>query len=209
MKPSQSNDPQIPVGPFRVLIADDEHLVVTGLAAAMRNIGHTVVGMAPDGEAAISLARQHTPDIALLDIRMPKMNGIDAAMVLFQELAIPSVIISAYSDDEYLDRIRAHGLSAGVYGYLIKPVEAEDLRVTVRIAMQRAVADLHRAGRITQLEQNLANRRVVEQAKWLLVQKLGITEPQAHDKLQRAARDRRKQLLEIAQHVVESGGLPQ
>jgi response regulator NasT len=209
MKPSHSNEPQVPAGPYRVLIADDEHLVVTGLAAAMRTLGHSVVAIAPDGEVAITLAREHHPDIALLDIRMPKMTGIDAAMVLYQELAIPSVIISAYSDDEYLDKIRKHGLSAGVYGYLIKPVEAEDLRVTLSIAMQRAVADGHRTGRIVQLKQNLTNRRVVEQAKWILVQKMGITEPQAHEKLQRAARDRRKQLIEVAQQVIDSGSLPQ
>lgn len=194
-------------GPCRVLVADDEHLVATGIAANVTELGHTVVGVAGDGDHAVQIAREHKPDLALLDIRMPKLTGIDAAMLLYAELAVPSIIISAYSDQEYVGKIHAHGDAAGVFGYLLKPVSKDDLRVQIGIAQQRAAADVNHLARIKQLEANLANRRTVEQAKWILVEKKKCTEPQAHEMLQKIARDRRKPLLDIAQAVIAAGDL--
>lgn len=194
-------------GPCKILIADDEHLVATGIAAHVRELGHKVVGIAADGEAAIALAREQSPNLALLDIRMPKASGVEVAMMLYQEMGIPSVIISAYSDEEHVSRIQGYGAESGVYGYLLKPVSRDELRVTIGVAMQRASVDNFHSTRIGQLEQNLANRRVVEQAKWILVEKKGLTEPQAHEKMQKVARDRRRPLVEIAQAVIQSGDL--
>jgi len=190
-----------------VLIADDEHLVATGIAAHVRDLGHKVVGIAADGEAAVALAREQSPNLALLDIRMPKASGVEAAMVLYQELGIPSVIISAYSDEEHVSRIQGYGAGCGVYGYLLKPVSRDELRVTIGLAQQRASVDNFHSTRINQLEQNLTNRRVVEQAKWILVEKKGMSEPQAHERMQKVARDRRRPLIEIAQAVIQSGDL--
>lgn len=206
--PSRSDRYDVPEGPLRVLIADDEHLVATGLATSLRELGHEVVGVAPDGEAALRMAREHMPTIALLDIRMPRMDGIDAAAAIATELGIPSVIISAYSDQEHLDRIRSRPDISGVFGYLLKPVDKNDLRVAIGVAVQCSAVGSFRQRRIAQLEQNLANRRVVEQAKWLMVEKHRLNEAQAHERLQRAARDRRQQLVEIAQAVIASGELP-
>lgn len=194
-------------GPCRVLIADDEHLVATGIAAHIRELGHKVVGIAADGESAVALAREQSPTLALLDIRMPKATGVEAAMVLYQEMGIPSIIISAYSDEEHISRIQGYGAGSGVYGYLLKPVSRDELRVTIGVALQRASVDNFNSTRIGQLEQNLANRRVVEQAKWLLVEKKGMTEAQAHERLQKVARDKRRPLIEIAQAVIQSGDL--
>lgn len=194
-------------GPCRILIADDEHLVATGIAAHVRELGHKVVGIAADGEAAVALAREQSPNLALLDIRMPKATGVEAAMVLYQEMGIPSIIISAYSDEEHVSRIQGYGTGSGVYGYLLKPVSRDELRVTIGVAQQRASVDNFHSTRITQLEQNLNNRRVVEQAKWILVGKRGMTEPEAHERLQRVARDKRRPLIEIAQAVIQSGDL--
>jgi len=194
-------------GPCKILIADDEHLVATGIAAHVRELSHKVVGIAADGEAAIALAREQSPNLALLDIRMPKASGVEVAMMLYQEMGIPSVIISAYSDEEHVSRIQGYGAESGVYGYLLKPVSRDELRVTIGVAMQRSSVDNFHSTRIGQLEQNLANRRVVEQAKWILVEKKGLTEPQAHEKMQKVARDRRRPLVEIAQAVIQSGDL--
>lgn len=194
-------------GPCKILIADDEHLVATGIAAHVRELGHKVVGIAADGEAAIALARESQPNLALLDIRMPKASGIEVAMLLYKEMGIPSVIISAYSDEEHINRIHGYGADSGVYGYLLKPVSRDELRVTIGTTQQRASVDGFHSTRIMQLEQNLHNRRVVEQAKWILVEKKGLTEPQAHERLQRVARDRRRPLVEIAQAVIQGGEL--
>ena len=195
-------------GPMRILVADDEHLVATGLANSAADLGHKIVGIAADGEIAVQIAREQKPDLALLDIRMPKLSGIDAAMLMFSELRIPSIIISAYSDDENVKKIHSHGEAAGVFGYLLKPVSREQLAVTIGIAIQRATVNGLLLGRVSQLETNLHQRRTVEQAKWILVEKKKVSEPQAHEMLQKLARDRRKPLVEIAQVVVETGELP-
>ena len=195
-------------GPVRILVADDEHLVATGLANSAADLGHKIVGIAADGEIAVQIAREQKPDLALLDIRMPKLSGIDAAMLMFSELRIPSIIISAYSDDENVKKIHSHGEAAGVFGYLLKPVSREQLAVTIGIAIQRATVNGLLLGRVSQLETNLHQRRTVEQAKWILVEKKKVSEPQAHEMLQKLARDRRKPLVEIAQVVVETGELP-
>lgn len=191
----------------RVLVADDEHLLASGIANHVRDLGHTVVGIAPDGDVAVQLAREHRPNLALMDIRMPKMNGIDAAMLIYAELGVPSIMISAYSDEENVSHIHSHGEASGVFGYLLKPVTREQLAVQIGVVRQRAAVDAHHATRIGQLENNLSQRRTVEQAKWLLVSKRGITEPQAHELLQKSARDRRRSLLEVAQAVIAVGDL--
>ncbi len=195
-------------GSVRILVADDEHLVATGLASSAADLGHKIVGIAADGEIAVQIAREHKPDLALLDISMPKLSGIDAALLIFSELGIPSIMVSAYSSEEHVKKIHSHGESAGVFGFVLKPVSREQLSVVIAIALQRAaVCGLH-TGRIDQLENNLLHRRTVEQAKWILVEKKKITEPQAHEELQKLARDRRKPLVEIAKIVVETGELP-
>lgn len=192
--------------PLRVLIVDDEHLVATGLAALVDGLGHQVVGIAPDGEAGIAMAGEHKPDIVLLDIRMPGMLGTEVARKIYELHHCPAIIVSAYSDEEHLAEIRDGGASSGVFGYLLKPVAQDELRVTLSVAVQRASIDNHFSGRVSQLERNLANRRTVEQAKWMMVEVMKITEPQAHEKLQRLARDKRRQLVEIAQEIINAGG---
>lgn len=191
-----------------VMIADDEHLVATGIAGMVRDLGHTVVGIAADGQSAIDLAHKHRPQLALLDIRMPKLTGPEVAVRLQEELSVPSVIISAYSDEEHLDRIRRAGTTSGVFGYLLKPIDNDELRVVISVAMMRAGVEELASERINQLEKNLSNRRTVEQAKWLLVEKHQLTEAQAHEKLQRLARDQRRPLVDIAGEVITRGDLP-
>src|SRR5882724_7354976 len=116
-QPTQAAKPEpirVPTAHCRVLVADDEHLVAMGLVSMLEELGHQVVGVAADGEAAVELARAHRPELALLDIRMPKMSGIDVALVLREELRIPSVIISAYSDDEHLSKMQSQGAACGI-----------------------------------------------------------------------------------------------
>ncbi|TVQ30653.1 MAG: response regulator [Phycisphaeraceae bacterium] len=190
-------------GPRRVLIADDEHLIASGLAIMLSELGCEVIGPASNGQAAIDLARTATPDMALLDIRMPIMDGLTAARTIWGELRIPVVILSAFSDPENVDQCT----NIGVFAYLLKPADRDALRVTLSIAWSRSRSSLDQTDRIVQLEKNLAQRRIVEQAKWKIVEHCSITEAEAHRRLQSAARNNRSPLSEVAERVIEEGYL--
>ena len=184
--------------PQRVLVAEDEHLIAAGIAAGLRSLGCSVIGPAPDGQAAIEAAETEPPDMAVLDIRMPGVDGLTAARQLWEDHGVPSIIVTAFSDDQYVSRAQA----TGVFGYVLKPVSIENLRVTLNVAWARANEAEALTTRLKQAEQSLVNRRVVEQAKWKLIEMLKITEAEAHARLQQAARDKRRKIIEVANDVL-------
>lgn len=186
--------------PHRVLIADDEHLVASGVAVNLRELGYEVVGPASDGDEAIQLAENQHPDIALLDIRMPRMDGLAAAEVMFYRFGIPVMIFSAYSDPDYVDS----GNRVGVFGYLLKPVTQDQMRVGISVAWGRFIDYANQHGEIAQLRDRLEQRKVIEQAKWILVKRKGIDEPDAMRLLQKQARNNRRTIVEVAKNVLES-----
>jgi response regulator NasT len=153
-----------------------------------------------DGRAAVELARQDPPDLAILDIRMPEMDGLAAAELLWNEFSVPTIIVSAFSDKRYIESAQ----EIGVFGYLLKPVSTENLRVTLAIAWARATSHEVQRKRIAQLETTLTNRKIVEQAKWLLIEREGLSEPEAHAKLQRTARNNRRPLIEVALEILDA-----
>ena len=192
---------KIPAQPGRVLVADDEHLVAKGLASNLCALGVEVVGPASDGEEAIELARDARPDLAILDIRMPRRDGLSAGEVLFSQLGIPVVIISAYSDPEYL----TNASRIGVFGYLLKPVNLEQLRTTMAVAWSRFVQHHCQDDEICTLRTRLEQRKTIEQAKWVIVKAKDLPEPEAMKLLQRLARNKRLSLAETARRVLENG----
>jgi len=189
----------IPERPSRILIAEDEHLVVADLTAMIADMGYTAM-IATDGEEACELARSGHPDMAMLDIRMPKKDGLAVAHELYYELGIPSVIISAYSGPEEAARAQ----EAGAFGYLVKPVHPAQLRVCLDVAWQRFRLDATERLRNEGLARRLEDRKVIEQAKWALVSGKGLTEPDAMKALQKRARDSRRPLAEVALEVVKT-----
>ena len=192
---------QIPERPSRILIAEDEHLVAADLTAMVADLGFATL-LATDGEEAMELARSAGPDMALLDIRMPKKDGLAAATELYYEFGIPSVMISAYSSAE-----EATGAQlAGAFGYLVKPVHPAQLRVCVDVAWQRYRLDAAERLRTEGLSRRLEDRKIIEQAKWALVSGKSLTEPDAMRALQKRARDSRRPLAEVALEVVKSEG---
>lgn len=180
--------------PKTVLVAEDEHLVAAGLCAHLASLGCTVIGPVADGRAALHAAEIHAPDFALLDIRMPVMDGLEAAESLWNTYGIPSALITAYSDPSYIERAR----QTGVFGYTLKPATAETLRASLSIAWARAKSMADARTRIEQLERLLANRRTIEQAKWKLVESRKMSEPDAHVFLQNEARTQRRRLIDVA-----------
>jgi response regulator NasT len=184
--------------PASILIAEDDLLIARGVRDLVTDLGIRVVGLAQNGEKAIELALETRPDAALVDIRMPVMDGIEAAQRMWTEMSVPSVLLTAYGAEEFVHR--AAGVP--VFGYVIKPPTSENLRSALcvgwanaraRIAVDAAAADLRRT---------LEHRKLTERAKWRLVEVAGMSEPDAHLALQRAARSARKPLVEIAEQVI-------
>ena len=194
---------QLPSAPSRILVADDEFLVAAQVTHSLATLGYITVGPAVDGENALVLARSSLPDLALLDVQMPKRDGVSVAKEIYTELGIPSIIISAYSDQQTVDSAG----EVGVFGYLIKPASVDQLRAAIAVAWSRFAEIAKLAGENDSLRKRLEERRVVEKAKWILVSRKGITEPDAMTMLQKKARDSRRPLVEVAQSVIDAEDL--
>lgn len=175
-----------------------------GVASSLTALGAAVVGPVADGKAAVELARVEHPDLALLDIRMPLVDGLACAATLWNELEIPSIILSAYSSQNYIDGAQ----QAGVFGYLLKPVTADSIRAAISVGWSRACAQAWQIKRINQLEQTLAVRRTVEMAKWKIIEARKVNEADAHAALQKAARNDRRRLVDVANEVLEQAEHP-
>jgi two-component system, response regulator PdtaR len=186
--------------PLRVLVADDEHLVASILTEYLRHLGILVIGPASNGGEALELARTHGADMALLDIRMPQKDGLEVAGTLYDQMGIPVVIVTAFSDPDYLNK----GTRAGVFGYLLKPVSADELRATLAVAWARFRQQGELRTELEDLKVSLENRKLVERAKGVLMDRLSLGEAEAMRRLQKQARDTRRKLHEVARSILES-----
>jgi len=193
----------IPDDPHTILIAEDEHLLAQHLEADLKELGYEVIGPASNGRKAVELARKHHPDMALLDLRMPEMDGFEAAEILYNEQATPIVVVSAYSDREYVERMQ----KLGVFGYLLKPVSLDELRVTIGVSWGRYRQQMELTGQVSSLARKLEERKTIEKAKGVIMQTLGISEPEAMRRLQKQARDSRRPMIELARAVLDAHGI--
>ena len=189
--------------PKRVLIADDELLVAQGIMNNLVGAGYEIIGPYKNGQDAVEACKKEKPDIALLDIQMPVMDGLSAAHRIFHELNIPVVMLTAYSDSTYLENSK----SAGIFGFLLKPVSKEQLCAGLLISWQRFLEHVKQQSQIVDLEQKLTDRKIIEKAKWIIVHRKKITEPEAMKMLQKQSRNSRKSLVAVARAVIDSDGL--
>ena len=183
---------------LRVLIADDESLHLMSLRAQLRNLGYRVVGEADNGREAADLARELKPDLAILDIRMPAMDGIDAAKQMMEEHPLPIILLSAYSERDLAER----ATNAHVSAYLMKPVSENDLLPAIALAMSRfqEFQTLHRE--VDDLRESLETRKLIERAKGILMRRLKLSEEDAFRRLQKRSQDENKKMAEIAKAIV-------
>jgi response regulator NasT len=182
----------------RLVIADDESLIRMNLKETLVGLGYLVVGEAGDGVSAITLARQLRPDLVVMDIKMPKLDGIQAAEVLTHERIAPVLLLTAYSDRELVDRAR----DAGVVAYLVKPFREQDLLPAIEIAMAR-FAELRALDKqLGDLQEAMETRKIVERAKGILMETQGLTEPEAFRRIQQLSMNTRKPMKEIAQAII-------
>ncbi|MFC9554121.1 ANTAR domain-containing response regulator [Rhodococcus sp. NPDC056960] len=199
------NAPQqqgVPSQPRRVVVAEDEALIRLDLVEMLREEGYDVVGEAGDGQAAVDLAVELKPDLVIMDVKMPRRDGIDAASEIAAKRIAPVVILTAFSQRELVERAR----DAGAMAYLVKPFSVADLVPAVELAASRfkEVTALERE--ISDLSERLETRKVVERAKGVLMEKQSLTEPEAFKWIQRAAMDRRSTMKAVAQVVLETLG---
>lgn len=184
---------------MRVLIADDEAVIRMGLRTMLEDKGHRVVATATDGASAVEMARTEKPEVILLDIKMPGMDGIAAARKIMQERPTPVVILTAYSQRELVNEAR----DASVFGYLVKPVKEDLLDATLELAVTRFKEWQKLQRQINDLNKSLAAREVVEQAKRVLMQEQNLNEQQAFNKIHRASRARRVPMQQVAQEILD------
>lgn len=182
----------------RVVIADDESVICTDLREMLSNLGYLVVGEAGDGRSAVSLARELRPDVVLMDIKMPDMDGIEAAKCLTEERIAPVVLLTAFSQRELVERAK----EAGVVGYLVKPIQEADLAPAIEIALSRFIEFRELEKEVDSLADQLETRKLVDRAKGILMDTQGLTEAAAFRRIQRMSMNTRKSMKEIAQAII-------
>jgi len=182
----------------RVLIADDESIIRMGLRVMLRDLGYEVAGLARDGVEALDMAREKQPDLAILDIKMPRMDGLEAAEAIGRERPIPIIILTAFSDREYVERAK----STAVHAYLVKPLREEKLMPAIELAQARFLEQQALAEEVQGLEDALTSRDLLDQAKQLLMERFGIGEAEAFQRIHRQARDSRRSLRRVAQEII-------
>ena len=188
---------------LRILIADDESLRLMSLREQLEKLGHRVVAEASDGRSATDLSRELKPDLAILDIKMPELDGISAAEIMMRERPLPIILLTAYSEKDLAER----AASAHVSAYLMKPVSESDLLPAIALATSRFAEfqSLHKE--VDDLREALETRKVVERAKGILMRRLDLTEEEAFRRLQRRSQNENKKLGEIAEAIITADGM--
>lgn len=192
---------------LRVVIAEDEPLIRRDVQEMLEEEGYVVVGSVGDGEAAVRLAEEQRPDLVVLDVKMPILDGITAAEQIVSRRTAPVLMLTAFSQRELVERAR----DAGVMAYLVKPFGRADLVPAIELAVARHQQLVLLESEVEGLEDRLATRALVDQAKGVLQESFGLSEPAAFRWIQKTSMDRRTSMREVARSVVEAdpaSGLP-
>ncbi len=192
-------DTDAPQVPRRVVVAEDESLIRIDIVETLRDNGFDVVGEAGDGETAVALARDLRPDLVVMDIKMPKLDGIAAAKQLTDDNIAPVVLLTAFSQRDLVER----ATEAGALAYVVKPFTQNDLLPAIEIALARHQQIVALENEVADLAERFETRKLVDRAKGLLTDKMGLSEPEAFRWIQKASMDRRLTMHEVAQAVVE------
>jgi response regulator NasT len=183
---------------MRILIAEDETIIRLDLRDLLERAGHEVVGEARDGEEAVALAKDLQPELAIMDVKMPKLDGIDAARRIMDDRPIPIVLLTAYGQQELVTR----AVEAGVFGYLVKPFREQDLVPAIETARARHAELAAVREEADSLAEALAARKAIERAKGLLMEKEGLSEADAFERLRKASQVSQRPLKVIAEAVI-------
>jgi response regulator NasT len=184
--------------PLRIAVADDEPDMRDYFAKILPRLGHQVVAQARDGRELVEQCRAVRPDLVITDIKMPGMDGIDAAVALYKDTPVPVILVSAFHDAGLIERAEADH----IMGYLVKPIKQADLGPVIGLAMRRFEQFQELRREAADLRQALEDRKLIEQAKGLLMKKAGLDEAAAFRRLQKLASDKNRKLIDIAQTIL-------
>lgn len=188
---------------LRILIADDEPIIRLDLKQMLEQLGYTVIGEAGDGKEALALATDAKPDLCILDVKMPVMDGIEAAQRIAEEAIAPVIMLTAYSDRELIER----AMEAGVFAYLVKPFKPSDLAPAIEVARSRYDQHQALAKEFESVKDRLEARKAVDRAKGILMESQNITEAEAYRRIQQQSMNLRKTMREVAEAIILSAGV--
>ncbi len=183
---------------LKVLIGEDDPVVAQGLRLQVEELGHSVVGVAHDGREAVAKAESLSPNFVLLDIKMPRLDGVEATRQIMAHRPVPIVLVTAHSDPDLIEQ----AMIAGVMGYLVKPVDRKDLVPAIALATSRFSDLIALRKDVQSLKDALMLRQLVERAKGIMERRMGLSEDEAHKRLQHLARNERCTLGEAATRVI-------
>ena len=194
-----SDPSEAPAAPRRVVVAEDESLIRLDIVEILRDNGYDVVGEAGDGETAVRLATELRPDLVVMDVKMPQLDGISAAERLAKDHIAPVVLLTAFSQKELVERAS----EAGAMAYVVKPFTPNDLLPAIEIALARYEQIITLEAEVADMVERFETRKLVDRAKGLLNEKMGLSEPEAFRWIQKASMDRRLTMRDVAAAIIE------
>lgn len=184
---------------YRIVIADDEALICMDLREMLEEAGHMVVGIGSDGVEALELVKNNKPDLVILDVQMPRLDGIQAAKMIAHDNLAPVVLLTAFGDEDMVEKAK----KSMVFGYVMKPVEEKTLFPAIQIAVAQFRQKNDMVNRVKEMERELASRKIVDRAKGLLMDFYKMPEEEAYRRMQQTSMKRGISLAEVAQKVVK------
>lgn len=184
---------------YRIVIADDEALICIDLREMLEEAGHEVVGVGSDGVEALDLVKEKKPDLVILDVKMPRLDGLQAAKMIAHDNLAPVVLLTAFGDEDMIEKAK----KSMVFGYVMKPVEERTLFPAIQIAVSQYRQKRDMVDRVKDMERELAARKIVDRAKGLLMDYYHITEQDAYRRMQQTSMKRGLPIAEVAQRVVK------
>ena len=187
---------------LRIVIADNESLIRLDIREMLEDAGHEIVGEAVNGRRAVELTRQHRPDLVLMDIKMPEMDGITAAGKIYADKIAPVILLTAFSQPDIVDKAK----DSGVLGYLVKPVQESQLFPAIEIALSRWQEMQGLEDELEKLKDSLETRKMVDRAKGIIMAAHKLGEQEAYRRMQQYAMQKRVPLKDVAQSIIRAAG---
>jgi response regulator NasT len=185
---------------LRILLAEDESIILMGLKSNIEKLGHRVIGQAFDGVEAVKLALKKEPDLLIIDINMPKMDGIEALKRINNQKFIPAIVVTGYNNEKLINRAS----KAGAFAYLIKPVDSNDIKPAINIARARFEEFKKLLSDLDDSKKALEARKIIERAKGIVMDRKNIKEKEAMKFLQKKSNDHNKKMIKIAKEIIEA-----